>query len=60
MLAEFIKDSSDVSSFSDPIRRVLKKRQEKDVEKQVKRANSLLSFLTDTDRSMRNMIRPGS
>ena len=60
MLAEFIKDSSDISSLSDPIRRVLKKRQEKDVEKQVKRADSLLSFLTDTDRSMRNMIRPGS
>ena len=58
MLAEFIDDSPDISSPSDPFRRVLKKRQRKDVEKQLTRADSLLSFLTNTNRSMRDMIRP--
>ena len=57
MLAEFIKDSSDVSNLSVHLRRFLRKRQGKEVENKIKQAESLLSFLTNTNRSMRNMIR---
>ena len=57
ILAEFIKDSPDVSNLSVHVRRFLRKRQGKEVENKIKQAESLLSFLTNTNRSMRNMFR---
>lgn len=56
MLAEFIKDSSDISNPSAPFS-FLWKRRGKDLENEnINQAETLLTYLTHTNKTMRNIM----